>query len=370
MDNARVSHTETPYRDEYQGTPEHTPYEKVLAKLAILTTGYTPDPAKELEEKSYYDYPSLKSHAWGWEIIWYFFLGGLAAGSYVIASIASFFGSKEDRQVVRFGYYLSLLTVLACPILLIKDLGRPERFLNMFRVFKFKSPMSVGSWGLSVFSIFGTLTVAIQVARDGLLGRWWGARLLAKMPQKLIAIPGTLLATFVGGYTSVLLSATSIAVWNRSRMLGVVFVASAFSSGTALTSLVLRIVGAPASALHKLEKFEWFCMLVEIVGLLGFLRQTGRASKALVGIGPEEKGRTFWPFMFGGGLVLPWLLTSIALLAGKKKHFSGNKTRRGGFGMLIALIALIGGYFLRKTVVEAGPVSGDDARTSLWNARR
>jgi formate-dependent nitrite reductase membrane component NrfD len=214
------------------------------------------------------------------------------------------------------------------------------------------------------------LAVAIQAARDGLLGKWWGARLIAMMPQKLLAIPGAVMATFVGGYTSVLLSATSIAVWNRSRMLGVVFVASAFSSGTALTSLVLRIVGAPASALHKLEKFEWFCMLVEIVGLLGFLHQTGRASKALVGIGPEEKGRTFWPFMFGGGLVLPWLLTSIALWTGKKKHHKSNGTRRGGFGMLVALIALIGGYFLRKTVVEAGPVSGDDARTSLWNARR
>jgi formate-dependent nitrite reductase membrane component NrfD len=230
--------------------------------------------------------------------------------------------------------------------------------------------MSVGSWGLSAFSMFSGLTVVIQAARDGLLGKWWVARLLAKLPQKLIAIPGMVLATFVGGYTSVLLSATSIAVWNRSRMLGVVFIASAFSTGTALTTLVLRIVGAPASTLHKLEKFEWFNMSVEIFGLLAFLRGSGRASKALVGIGPREKGRTFWTYMFGGGLVLPWILTSLTLLTSNKKHHKSNKKVRGGFGLIIALIAIIGGYFLRKTVVEAGPVSGDDARTSLWNARR
>jgi formate-dependent nitrite reductase membrane component NrfD len=342
----------------------------LMVKLAALTTGYTPDPEKELQEKTYYDYPAVKGHAWGWEIVWYFYFGGLAAGSYVIASLASFFGSKEDRQVVRVGYYSAFLAVILCPPLLIKDLGRPERFLHMLRVFKFKSPMSVGTWGLTIFSLFSSLTLIIQVARDGLLGRWWGPSLLAKLPQKLVAIPGTLLAVFVGGYTGVLLTTTSIAVWARSRMLGAVFVASAFSTGTALTSLILRLIGAPASTLRKLERFEWFNMLVEFAGLLLYLRSSGRAAKALVGTEPREKGPTFWTLMFGGGLILPWLLTSLSLLSGghKKKHHT--RKEHGSLGIIISLFVLIGGYFLRKTIVEAGPVSSDDARTSLWNARR
>ena len=58
-------------------------------QLAALTTGYTPDPERELQEPSYYDYPVLKAPTWRWEIIWYFFFGGLAAGCYVIASIAA-----------------------------------------------------------------------------------------------------------------------------------------------------------------------------------------------------------------------------------------------------------------------------------------
>src|SRR5205814_8631215 len=121
---------------------------------------------------------------WRWEIIWYFFFGGLAAGTYIIASIASLFGSRDDRVVARTGYYLSLLALLPCPPLLIKDLGHPERFLNMLRIIKVRSPMSMGVYGLLSFSLFSGITAVIQAARDGLLGKWWGARLLAALPQK------------------------------------------------------------------------------------------------------------------------------------------------------------------------------------------
>src|SRR6266581_3409632 len=159
-------------------------------QLAALTTGYTPDPERELQEPSYYDYPVLKAPVWKWEIIWYFFFGGLAAGCYVIASIAALFGSKEDRAVVRAGYYISLLALIFCPPLLIKDLGRPERFLNMLRVFKVKSPMSMGTWCVVGFSFFSGIAAAIQAARDGILGDWWGARWLAGLPQRLLALPG------------------------------------------------------------------------------------------------------------------------------------------------------------------------------------
>src|SRR5437660_11675154 len=111
-----------------------SPY-NIAEQLAALSTGYTPDLRREQEEPAYYDYPVLKAPLWRWEIIWYFFFGGLAAGNYVIASIASLFGARDDRAVARAGYYLSLVTLLPCPILLIKDLGRPERFLHMLRIF-------------------------------------------------------------------------------------------------------------------------------------------------------------------------------------------------------------------------------------------
>jgi formate-dependent nitrite reductase membrane component NrfD len=345
-----------------QLTTERQP--PLLERLATLTTGYTPDPVREQQEPTYYDYPVLKAPVWRWEIVWYFFFGGLAAGCYVIASIASLFGSKEDRAVVRTGYYASLLALLPCPLLLIKDLGKPERFLNMLRVFKVKSPMSMGVYGLLTFSIFSGITAVIQAARDGLLGKWWLAHWLASLPQKLLIVPGSLFGTFLGGYTGVLLAATSIPLWSRSKLLGAVFISSAISTSSALITLVLRIFGVHGSTLRKLERLEWAAILTEMTSLFAFLRGSGRAARPLVGSGPSEKGRTFWSLVFGSGLILPWMLQSVGLFS---KH---TEKHQRGRGILISLLVLIGGYFLRRTIIDAGQTSSMDARTTLWNARR
>lgn len=338
----------------------------MMERLAALTTGYTPNPEQEQQETTYYDYPALKPTLWRWEIIWYFFLGGLAAGCYVIATIASLFGTQKDRAVVRTGYYLSLLALLPCPPLLIKDLGRPERFLNMLRVFKVKSPMSMGVWALVGFSFFSGTSAAIQAARDGLLGNWWGARWLAKWPQKLLAVPGSGFGIFLGSYTGVLLAATSVPLWSRSKLMGAIFVSSAMSTSCALIGLVLRIAGTPAKALYSLERLEWSAMLIELLELRTFLRSSGRAARHLVGTGPEEHGSTFWRFMFGGGLVLPWLLQTVSLLIRREPRGKGRTIS----GALISCLVLMGGYFLRRTMIEAGRSSSKDAKTALWNARR
>lgn len=335
----------------------------VIGRLATLTTGYTPDREQELQEPTYYDYPVLKQPFWSWEIILYFFFGGLAAGCYVIASIAALFGSHEDRVVARTGYYLSLLALLPCPALLIKDLGRPERFLNMLRMFKVKSPMSMGVWGLFSFSFFSGITAAIQAAKDGLLGRWWGARMLASLPQRLIALPGSAFGIFLGGYTGVLLTATSIPLWSRSKMLGAVFISSAISTSAALISLVLRLSNAPAHALHKLERLEWAALCAEITWLLLFLRGAGRTAHPLVGSGPNEQGPIFWRTVFVGGLTLPLLLQT-------RRLFRRRTNKRNSRGLFISILVLVGGYFLRRTMIEAGHTSSRDARTTLWNAKR
>lgn len=353
---------ETTLPQTIQDTLSHS---NLIDRMAALTTGYTPDPERELSEPSYYDYPALQEPVWRWEIIWYFFFGGLASGCYVLASLASLFGSKEDRVVARTGYYLSLLALLPCPLLLIKDLGRPERFLHMLRMFKVKSPMSMGTWSLLGFSFFSGTTAVIQAARDGVLGRWWGPRLLAALPQRLLALPGTALGLFLGGYTGVLLTATSVALWSRSKLLGGIFITSAISTSSALISFVLRLTGAPARTLHKLERMEWTALLVEMTGLLAFLRESGRAARPLVGNAPTEHGRAFWSFVFGGGLALPWLIQTFSLLSGRRSNKKHN-----GRGLLVSLLVLMGGYFLRRTMIKAGHASSKDARTTLWNARK
>src|SRR5260370_16804350 len=111
----------------------------------------------------------------------------------------------------------------------------------MLRIFKVKSAMSMGTWSLVGFSLFSGITMVIQAARDGILGRWWGPRVLAALPQRLIALPGTAFGLFLGGYTGVLLTATTSPLCSRSNSLGAVFISSTISTRSPLTSLSLRL---------------------------------------------------------------------------------------------------------------------------------
>src|SRR6266568_9082516 len=121
------------------------------------------------EASTYYNQPLIKKAHWSWEVILYFFLGGMAGGSYLAATLADLLGSARDVPLIRVGRYLSFVCILISPILLVKDLGRPERFLHMMRVLKLRSAMSLGTWGLTLFGLFCGLTTAHQAAKDGLL---------------------------------------------------------------------------------------------------------------------------------------------------------------------------------------------------------
>jgi nucleotide-binding universal stress UspA family protein len=70
-------------------------------------------------------------------------LGGIGAGSHIVSTIARMVGHK-DRAFLRTARYTTLITMILSPILLIMDLGRPERFYNMLRIVKWRSPMSMG----------------------------------------------------------------------------------------------------------------------------------------------------------------------------------------------------------------------------------
>jgi len=98
---------------------------------------------------------------WRWLIILYFFVGGLAGGSYFLAVLIDVFGDVRDRQLARLGYYVAFPAVVLSGLILTVDLYRPDRFWHMLiesntgrLMFKPYSPMSVGSWALPAFGAF------------------------------------------------------------------------------------------------------------------------------------------------------------------------------------------------------------------------
>src|SRR5436309_89808 len=114
------------------------------------------------EFRSYYGRPVIKAPIWKPEVPWYFFTGGLAGASATLAYAADAVG---NRELARRAWLVTLAAGTASPVLLITDLGRPERFLKMLRVFKVTSPMSVGSWVVSASG----MTAAVATAHE-LLG--------------------------------------------------------------------------------------------------------------------------------------------------------------------------------------------------------
>ncbi len=164
----------------------------------------------------YFGEAVVRPPVWTWEIPLYFFIGG-AAGMAPLFACAGFFLGMLD--LARVALWIAAAGAIISPILLVMDLGRPQLFINMLRVFKYQSPMSVGSWILSLFGIFTVPAGPAfrALSQPGLL-RFGRVRLILVLAILLTvgsALSGVLLAT----YTGVLIGVTVIPAWFLHRVL-------------------------------------------------------------------------------------------------------------------------------------------------------
>lgn len=189
------------------------------------TWARAPDAAAPGEEvRTYYGQPVVKQPEWTWEIPWYLFTGGMAGAS----SLLAFGARRTGRELLaNRAAGIAAAGALVSPALLIADLGRPQRFLNMLRVFKPTSAMSMGSW---LVAAYGPAAVGAAGLRQlGWLPRLGGA-------AELVA---AVLGAGMGTYTAVLISDSSIPVWREARReLPFVFAGSAAASGGAAATLL------------------------------------------------------------------------------------------------------------------------------------
>ena len=177
------------------------------------------------EMQSYYGRPILKEPVWQPEIPAYLFTGGIGGGCALLHGFARV--ARYERLAMT-ALYVGAAADVVSPALLVSDLGRPERFLHMLRVFKVTSPMSVGSWILGVSS--AASTTAALLRRTGAL------RPVKSAAEAVAFFAGAPLAT----YTGTLLADTAIPVWHEARReLPALFGASGAASAGAATALFL-----------------------------------------------------------------------------------------------------------------------------------
>jgi formate-dependent nitrite reductase membrane component NrfD len=207
-------------------------------------------------------------------------------------------------------------------------------------MFKWWSPMSAGSWGLSVFGMFCALSFLGVLIEDGWIrpGEATRARVVALQrgwQGKLFAVGAAASAFFLGSYTGALLSVTNQPIWSDTTWLAPLFLASATSTGLAAMVLLIRwrLADVAEPALERLEWADRWAMALEAAMLIAFALSLGRYA------GPAL---TRWPgllipsFVVPVGLVLPWIV-------------------QRGWGMkgagASALLVLLGGFVLRAAVI-------------------
>jgi formate-dependent nitrite reductase membrane component NrfD len=301
---------------------------------------------------------------WGWWIILYFFLGGIAAGAYFMATLIDLAGRPEDRGLSRLGYALAFPLIVLCGLFLIVDLDRPERFWHMlFRsetvheavqegwpwtgrswqqlgrapLLKYWSPMSIGSWAVALFGLCCGLSLWGSLRPEGRLSRRLGGGLMGRGLQFL----GCSVGFFVAAYTGALLTATNQPLWSDSAWIAPLFLTSAASTGIAAMILLAHARRAmPAEALHRLERTDLWVLALELLVFVAFLISLWN----------------FWTLLSstwrGALLVLGVPLCSALVPLGILGRQRWPQPRRA---LTAAAFALLGGFLLRYTLLTTPP---------------
>jgi len=278
------------------------------------------------EQRSYHGQPVIKEPVWTWEIPCYFFTGGMAGAAAGLSWLADLRG---NHVLARRSWVVALASAGVSPALLTSDLGKPLRFLNMLRMFKVTSPMSVGSWVLATSG----LTTAAATAHE-----WTGIPTPAgKLAKPLAALMGLPLAT----YTAALIANTAVPVWHEARReLPFVFAAGAASSAGAATAMLTPVdAAAPARRLAvggAVAELAIEQLMEKRLGELGQPYHEGSPHKLM----QVRRATTL-----GGALLLAW---------------RGARSRRAG----VAGGALLGAGALaaRWSIFKAGFKSASDPK--------
>jgi hypothetical protein len=288
---------------------------------------------------SYYGRPVLKPPVWKEDIAYYFFLGGTAAGCSLLAAGADLTG----RPALRRGTRVTALGALGVgTFYLIHDLGRPERFLNMLRVAKPTSPMSMGTWILAAYGPMAGAAAASELMpariRRTALGR------LVDLAARPAGVAAAAVAPLVAAYTAALLSQTAVPAWHEAHPeLPFIFTASAAASAGGVGMIV-----APPGEAAPARRLAMYGALVEFAASRQLETRLGVVGEAFH---DPEAARDL---QRASVLTLAGVLGSTML---------GRRSRVAAVASGVALLA--GGLYERLGLFRAGVASARDPRHTV-----
>lgn len=283
---------------------------------------------------SYYGQPIINPPVWKeLDIAGYLFLGGLAGASSILASGAELTGrptlARRSKLCATGAIGLSLLA-------LINDLGRPARFLNMLRVFKPTSPMSVGVWLLGAYA-----PLSVAASASDLTG-------IARPAGRAAGVGAALAGAGVSSYTAALIANTAVPAWHGARKeLPFVFVGSAAGAAAGF-----GLLAAPPAQTGPARRMAALGVAGELVAEQVMKRRLGMVAESL------HKGRAGKRLMAAKALAAAGALGALTL------------ARRSRLASALSGAALITSSALtRFGIFEAGMVSARDPRYTVTPQR-
>lgn len=291
-------------------------------------------------DPGYFDRPVLKEPVWKWYVPAYFYAGGAAGASALLGAMAQVRDRDSLGGLVARCRWIAAAGGALGTFFLVADLGRPERFLNMLRVFRPTSPMNLGSWILSTDAPLAAGSAVLSGAAGSLAAVGDAAALGAGV----MGIPMT-------GYTAILLTNTAVPVWQQARRaLPPLFVSSAIASSASLLQL-LRLTDAEE---RMVRRFAVIGSIGELAAELAVEREAATVDRVAR---PLKEGRS--------GLLLraARALTAVSLVVNLLPGTGRWKRAVAG------ITGTAGSIAVKFGITEAGKASAGDPRATFSQQR-
>ena len=293
-------------------------------------------------DPTYYDRPVLKEPVWKWYVPVYFWLGGASGAAAALGAAAQVADREGLAGLVARARWVAAAGGAAGTGLLIADLGRPSRFLNMLRVFRASSPMSVGSWVLSGFEPLAGLSAVLAGSdRRGL-----------SMAGDAAGLAAGALGAPLASYTAVLLGNTAVPVWSATRrQLPALFVSSGVTAGASL----LGMLDLDPREERIVRRFGIAGKVADLLAVRAVQDAASRVERVGTVLHEGVSGA-----LWKGSEALTAASLALSLLPGRR-----SRARRTVEGVLGAA----GSLAMRFAVARAGAASARDPRATFHRQR-
>jgi Ni/Fe-hydrogenase subunit HybB-like protein len=241
----------------------------------------------------YANSPVTKAPDWHGLVAWDLLFNNLTTGLFLVAAISELAAPAVFTPVARVAYPVALVLLIADLVCLVLDLGDPLRFHHMLRVFKPSSPMSLGTWCLTIYSLPLTVAAALSLLPEGGIAIEW--------VRKFAVVLGLLPALGSAVYKGVLLSTNAQPGWRDARWLGGYLTNSALLLGCA-ELLALAVLMEQERATAILPTALGLLLVLNVIPL-GLLLANLRP--VLARIYSREQLWRFGVLALGGGTVIP-----------------------------------------------------------------